>query len=261
MLFSTWSRKGLSLRVYVINLDRTPERFSAFMATNRHLSEVSRYAAVDGRQLDLAKLVARGLVADDVLTSYSRNALGCTLSHVGLWAAAIESDRALTVAEDDAIFNRHFERVADAALRELPPDWDIVLWGFNFDGFMSFEMLPGISYCLGQFDQQGLRAGIGGFQQLALAPRLFRLRWAFGTVCYSISPKGARQLRSSLCPLRPMIASIPEGGRANPGGTHFKTVGPDNAMNTVYSRLNAFVSVPPLVVSKNETATSTVQNA
>lgn len=251
----------LSLRVHVINLDRTPDRFSAFTATNRHLSEVSRFPAVDGRQLDLADLAARDLVASDALTTYSKNALGCTLSHVGLWTAAIESDRALTVAEDDAVFNQDFERVAEAAMRELPPDWDIVLWGFNFDGFMSFEMLPDISYCLGQFDQQGLRAGVAAFQQLVLAPRLFRLRWAFGTVCYSVSPKGARQLRSELCPLRPMIATVPEGSRANPGGTHFRTVGPDNAMNTLYRRLNAFVSVPPLVVSRNETATSTVQNA
>jgi glycosyl transferase, family 25 len=261
MLFSTRPRKVLALRVHVINLDRTPERFAAFTATNRHLSDVSRCAAVDGRHLDIASLVARGLVADDVLSTYSKNGLGCTLSHVGLWTTAIESDRALTVAEDDAIFNRDFEADAERAMRELPPDWDIVLWGFNFDGFMSFDMLPGVSYCLSQFDQQGLRAGVAAFQQLALSPRLFRLRWAFGTVCYSISPRGARLFRSGLCPLRPMIATLPEGGRAKPGATHFKTVGPDNAMNTLYHRLNAFVSMPPLVVSKNETTTSTVQNA
>ena len=58
-----------------------------------------------------------------------------------------------------------------------------------------------------------------------------------------------------------MIATVPEGRRASPGGTHFKTIGPDHAMNTLYPRLNAFVSMPPLVVSRNETATSTVQNA
>ncbi len=249
------------MRVHVISLDRTPERFSAFTTVNRHLSEVSRHSAVDGRSLDMAALVARGVVATDVLTTYSNNALGCTLSHVSLWTLAAETDRTLTVAEDDAIFNRDFDRVAGALTRELPPDWDIVLWGFNFDGFMSFEMLPGVSYCLGQFDQQGLRAGIATFQQLALSPRLFRLRWAFGTICYSISPKGARLFRNGLCPLRPMISVIPEGSRAIPGGTHFRSVGPDNAMSSLYPRLNAFVSVPPLVVSKNETANSTVQNA
>lgn len=248
------------MRVHVISLDRTPERFSAFTTANRHLSEVSRFSAVDGRSLDMAALVTRGIVANDALTTYSSNALGCTLSHVGLWTLAIETDRVLTVAEDDAIFNRDFVHVADALLREAPLDWDIVLWGFNFDGFMSFEMLPGASYCLGQFDQQGLRAGIATFQELALSPRLFRLRWAFGTICYSISPKGAKLLRNGLCPLRPMIATIPEGERARPGGTHFRSVGPDNAMCTLYPRLNAFVSMPPLVVSRNETANSTVQN-
>lgn len=261
MLFSTGPRKVLTLRVHVISLDRTPERFSAFSAINQHLSDVSRYPAVDGRQLDLGTLVARGLVSSDALATYSRNGLGCTLSHVSLWSAAIEADRPLTVAEDDGIFNHDFDAITEAAIRELPTDWDIVLWGFNFDAFMSFDMLPGVSYCLGQFDQQGVRQGIATFQQLKLSPRLFRLRWAFGTICYSISPKGARLLRTELCPIRPLIAAIPEGGRAVPGGTHFRSVGPDNAMNSLYPRLNAFVSMPPLVVSKNETTTSTVQNA
>lgn len=249
------------MRVHVISLDRTPERFSAFTTVNRHLTEVTRYSAVDGRHLDLAGLVARGIIANDVLTTYSASALGCTLSHVGLWTVAIETGRTVTVAEDDAIFHRDFDGLAESAMRELPPDWDIVLWGFNFDGFLSFEMLPGVSYCLGQFDQQGMRAGVATFQRLALSPRLFRLRWAFGTVCYSISPKGARLFRSGLCPLRPMVSVIPEGGRASPGGTHFKSVGPDNAMCSLYPRLNAFVSMPPLVVSKNEPTNSTVQHA
>jgi GR25 family glycosyltransferase involved in LPS biosynthesis len=249
------------LRVHVINLDRTPERFDAFTTVNRHLSDVNRFSAVDGRQLDMAGLVARSVVASDVLATYSPSALGCTLSHVGLWTVAIETDRTLTVAEDDAIFHADFERLAQSAMRELPEDWDIVLWGFNFDGFMSFEMLPGVSYCLGQFDQAGMRAGTAAFQRLALSPRLFKLRWAFGTVCYTISAKGARQFKSGLCPLRPMISVIPEGGRARPGGTHFRSVGPDNAMCSLYPRLNAFVSMPPLVVSKNEPTHSTVQHA
>ena len=249
------------MRVHVISLDRTPERFSAFTAVNRHLAEATRLSAVDGRQLDMAGLVARGLVARDVLTAYSPSALGCALSHVGLWTAAMETGRSLTVAEDDAIFHGDFDRLAESAMRELPADWDIVLWGFNFDRFMSFEMLPGVSYCVGQFDQPGMQAGTGTFQRLALSPRLFKLRWAFGTVCYSISPKGARLFGTGLCPLRPIISVVPEGRHAPPGTTHFRSVGLDNAMCSLYPRLNAFVSMPPLVVSKNESTNSTVQHA
>ena len=249
------------MRVHVISLDRTPERFDAFTTVNRHLSDVNRFPAVDGRQLDMAGLVARRVVASDVLTTYSPSALGCALSHLGLWTVANETGRTLTVAEDDAILHGDFDRLAESAMRELPVDWDIVLWGFNFDGFMSFEMLPGVSYCLGQFDQPGMRAGTVTFQRLALSPRLFKLRWAFGTVCYSISAKGAHQLKSGLCPFRPLVSVVPEGGRASPGGTHFRSVGLDNAMCSLYPRLNAFVSVPPLAVSKNEPTNSTVQHA
>jgi glycosyl transferase family 25 len=240
------------LRVHVINLDRVPARFSEFAAVNPRLSDVSRYSAVDGQRLDIAALASRGLVVSDVLATYSTSTLGNALSHVGLWNAAIKSGTVLTVAEDDAIFNFGFDQAAGRVMGALAPDWDIVLWGFNFDGFISFEMLPGVSYCLGQFDQQSLRAGVAVFQRQAIAPQAFKLRWAFGTMAYSISPRGAQLFRDGLCPLRPIVASIPEGSRAVPGGAYFRSVGIDNAMSSLYPRLNAFVSFPPLVVSKNE---------
>ncbi len=238
--------------MHVINLDRVPARFDAFRAVNPHLSDVSRYSAVDGPRLDIASLASRGLVTSNVLETYATSALGNALSHLALWNAAIESGTVLTVAEDDAVFNVDFERAAGRIMGALAPDWDIVLWGFNFDAFISFEMLPGVSYCLGQFDQQSLRAGLAAFQRQAIAPQAFKLRWAFGTMSYSISPRGARLFRDGLCPLRPMVANIPEGSRAAPGGAYFKSVGIDNAMSSLYPRLNAFVSFPPLVVSKNE---------
>jgi hypothetical protein len=37
-----------------------------------------------------------------------------------------------------------------------------------------------------------------------------------------------------------------------PGGLHYRVLSIDGALNSVYRDINAFVSFPPLVVTKNE---------
>jgi len=150
-------------------------------------------------------------------------------------------------------------RIGNFLIKTLPADWDLIMWGYNFDLFMCFEMLPGVSSCLGQFEQDRMRAGVGAFQQQPITPQAFRLIWAFGALCYSVSPKGAQSLKDKCLPLRPMIIDIPEAARAYPYSTKYRTVGLDNSMCAVYRQLSAFVCFPPLVISKNEGAKSTIQ--
>jgi glycosyl transferase family 25 len=249
------------LHVHVINLDRNPDRLAEFRSVNRHLTGLSRAVAFDGTKLDLAELARQRLISTDIRHPdyYSVGGVGLAMSHIALWDLAIKTGTVLTVAEDDAIFHARFDACAPDVIKTLPADWDVILWGFNFDLFMCFEMLPGVSSCLGQFEQDRMRNATGTFQQQAIAPRAFPLIWAFGTLCYSVSSKGARALKDKCLPLRPTIVDIPEAARAYPYSTKYRTVGLDNSMCAVYRQLNAFVCFPPLVVSKNEGAKSTVQ--
>lgn len=249
------------MRVHVINLDRSAERLAEFTRVNAHLSQVTRFAAVDGPRLDLATLARHGLVSDDVLANFTMGSLGCALSHAALWDSAIRSGEALTVCEDDAIFNRYFERCAAEIMASLPVDWDIVVWAWNFDLFTYFELLPGVSGCLAQFDQDRMRTAAGDFQDLALSPRAFRLIWSFGTPCYTVSAKGARQLKSRLLPFRPLTLACPEGIRAPPQMPYYRVLSIDGALNSVYRELSAFVCFPPLAITKNEHAASTIQGS
>jgi hypothetical protein len=123
---------------------------------------------------------------------------------------------------------------------------------------MSFEMLPGVSYCLVQFDQERLRPNVEKFQNQAIDPRVFRLTWAFGICCYSVSPKGARALQEKCLPLRPSTAAFPPATRVQLLTGHFRNVGIDSAMNNAWADLNAYVCFPPLIVSKNEAEKSTI---
>ena len=98
-------------------------------------------------QAVLLALARKGLVSADILKTYTMGAVGLALSHFNLWDSAIASGEMVTIAEDDAIFNRNFDSLAEAVIKTLPADWNMIVWGFNFDLFLCFDILPGVSTC------------------------------------------------------------------------------------------------------------------
>lgn len=243
---------GAPLDIRLINLDGSTDRLAAFQAANGHvMPHVTRFSAVDGKNVERAALVERGTIASDL--GYNAGALGNALSHIALWDVAIREGRSLTICEDDAIFNCSFCADAESVLRELPADWHLMRWGWNFDGILWFDMIPGVSSCIGWFEQDTLRKGIDAFQSAPLRSRAYRFYQAFGTVCYSVSPAGARLLRQRCLPLKNTNVYIP-GLRASVPNSWL-----DIALNDVYRHLSCFVSFPPLVATKNDHDASTVR--
>jgi GR25 family glycosyltransferase involved in LPS biosynthesis len=247
--------------IQLINLDRSPERLRQFTEVNRHLSHVERFPAIDGGQQDIAALIRNGTIEEPALERYTAGNLGLALTQLALWEKAIAAGEVLTVCEDDAIFHRHFERQAPELIARLPADWDIVLWGWNFDAPMMLDL--GISFCVVFGEEQHLRQNAEAFQDAPAEPYPMRLLSAFGTFCYSVSAKGARALRDFCLPIRPMELRLlwPEPGNKvllRPAGRLLNR-GIDVMMAIAYPDLRAFVSVPPLVVSKNEHFRSATQ--
>jgi GR25 family glycosyltransferase involved in LPS biosynthesis len=242
------------LDIHVINLERSKDRMAAFRNTNGGLKlNFLRFPALEGKNVDRGPLVERGMITADL--GYGDGALGNALSHLSLWDLAIEKNQTLTVCEDDAIFNRGFGPAAESLLQALPPDWHVILWGWNFDSITLFDMIPGVSPCLGLFDQDRMRMGIEAFQSARLMPQPFRLFNTFGIVCYSVSPLGARTLKQHCLPLRNIEIFIPGLGRA------VINKGLDVMLNDVYRRVSAYVSFPPLIITRNFHSSSTVQPA
>lgn len=239
------------MNIHVINLDRSPERLTQFKARNARIPGIQRFSAADGSTVDREALVQAHTIAPGL--AYSAGAIGCALSHLCFWNAAAAENRMFTVCEDDAIFNRRFPDLAPRLIAELPGDWDLVLWGWNMDSILMFDLMPGISPCLARFDQEQMRGAVEDFQTRALAPRPFPLLRAFGIPCYSVSPAGARKLLREALPLRPFTLDFPTVGKALPND------GIDIVMNSLYPKLKAYVSLPPLVITRNEFAFSTVQ--
>jgi glycosyl transferase, family 25 len=86
-----------------------------------------------------------------------------------------------------------------------------------------------------------------------VTPQAFRLTRALGIPCYSVSPKGARALKAACLPLARIKVHFPGLNR------HLPNFGIDVMMNNAYPQISAFVSFPPLVITRNEIRKSTVQ--
>ena len=171
-----------------------------------------------------------------------------------MWDKAIQTGEALTVCEDDAILHTDFAAHTARQLRELPEDWDIMLWGWNFNAALDFELLPGVSPCPVLFDEASLRAALSRFQDLPISPQPFRLRQALGLPCYSVSPKGAQALREFCVPIRPMQLRLP-------GGRRLRNVGIDCMTAGLYPNIFAFVSFPPVSITRNQPGRRSVRNS
>jgi glycosyl transferase, family 25 len=119
------------MEMFVINLERSPERMQRFLQVNSHLPHVTRFSAVDGKTVKHATLIDQRIFAEPIFCGDGN--VGVTLSNRQLWSIAAAKSEYITIFEDDAIIHKNFAALAPAMIAELPNDWDIVLWGWNFD--------------------------------------------------------------------------------------------------------------------------------
>jgi len=239
-----------ALNMFVINLDHTPERMREFQQINAHLPNVTRFPAIDGKSVGHKTLIERGIFAPPIF--YKDGSVGNTLSHRELWMMAAERGEIITAFEDDAIIHKDFETLAPAMIAKLRPDWDMVVWGWNFDAALSFDLFPSVP-CLAHFSQADMRNQWEAIQKDAIQPSLHRHHYAFGTIAYSVSPAGAKRIAALAFPIRPFLHQLP---RHN---IEVENLTVDCVLSTLFDRLNVYVCIPPLVLTKNDHAASTVQ--
>jgi GR25 family glycosyltransferase involved in LPS biosynthesis len=233
----------------VISLDRTPERFAEFRAHNPHLPEIARVSGVDGSALDRARLVAEGLVHPDSI--YTPGAIGNALSHMAQWRAAIVAEAPLTVLEDDAVLCANFAAESARIIATLGTNWDYILWGYNFDSLLTYDMVPGLTPCTALFDQAKMRRALPVFHQRRMQTAAFRLNRALGTPAYTVTPRGAKKLLAFCRPIRPLTVEFPLIGRR----PNFSI---DFMLNGLYTGIAAYVAVPALALTANEKTKSTI---
>lgn len=230
------------MKIQVISLKRAQDRRDLFAKINSHI-DYEFFDAFDGEALPDTVIFNEALFKKGI--NYSRGAYGCALSHLYFWEKAIDENRSLTIVEDDAIFRKDFYEKQNILLNSIPKDWDIVLWGWNFDSILSLDLLPGLSSGVVTLDQKQMVSSIDNFMNLTNAPSLLSLDKCLGTPAYTISSKGARKYKSSCFPLKPYYVWFPLLN-------NIPNTGIDISMNKIYSTTKSYISFGPLVLTKNE---------
>lgn len=236
---------------WLITLARTPERLEAFQRDNPTVADLRIFEAVDGQMLDREVLIEQKIL--DPALKYSVGALGCAMSHLTIWTNALQEGRGCTIFEDDAIISENFEEQSNKLFGTIPEDWDLVLWGYNTDAYLTFRNAEIGFFCTSRFDHENLLKHQADFRKKSGEAILFGLLRAHGLIGYSISPSGISKMLSHVLPLRPMQTFYP-GLEKNKDNT-----GIDDMMAACYDKLHAWVALPPLVLAKNDVANSTVQ--
>jgi GR25 family glycosyltransferase involved in LPS biosynthesis len=236
--------------VKVISLTRSVERRERFSQANAHVA-FTFFDAIDGAQLyhelnHTPDLFEPGL-------RYNAGAMGCATSHLMLWQEAASGETPFTIVEDDAVLRHDFHEQSANILASLDPEWDMVVWGWNFDSILSLNIMPDVSPAVVLFDQQKMRGANGAFQQMSGTPAVLRLDKCFGTPAYSISPRGARKFLLNCLPLKNFEVFFPVLNRALPNN------GIDIAMNRIYSQTVTYCSLPPLAITNNDHGESLIQ--
>jgi GR25 family glycosyltransferase involved in LPS biosynthesis len=225
-------------QIHVINLDTSVDRFKQFQERNSHLDGVLRFSGVDGRAVDKQKLIADGIITDDL--PYLPGSLGCSLSHISLWQKSVTQNKVITIFEDDVICVRGFRERAEA-VSKIKGHWDIIIWGFDYTPkFLWVDF--GFSKAKLEFYDRRWPDGGSEFQSANFSSIPIKIAHSFGLFGYSVSPKGARTLLEYCLPLRKRVIPFPGTGVV------IKDICVDCTMCGVYPSMEAFACFPPLVL-------------
>jgi glycosyl transferase, family 25 len=232
------------MNYYVINLDRTPERLTEFIDNNKNFS-FERVSAVDGRLINREQLVQLNIITKEISDRYTDGAIGVALSHKLLWEECIRKNTPITVFEDDAVINHNLVAIC-SELENNPSSFDMVYWGCNHEQGFSVELLPKIETQI-HLSTDDISKYIGESISHNYPVKLYRCLFAIGLVAYTVSPEGAQKLLDSCFPLRDYEYKP------------YLNFGIDHAVLEEIPFMNTFISIPPLVLTKNDVSMSTVQ--
>jgi GR25 family glycosyltransferase involved in LPS biosynthesis len=239
-------------RVIGITVQRNQLRRDIFEAKHPDLS-FEWYQGVDGAQIDRVALIQEGVLERDC--SWSDNSIANALSHFHLWVESAERNQTILIFEDDAVFSQDFEKNLSSLISETPDGFDLLYLGFNWDSLVFIELFDSLAGIVKlTFSEAKLKANFDSVRQFTLRPVGLRLRAAFGTCGYLVTPEGARKLIQSTVPLSDRII--------NPPGVpwRMKAFTMDSLLNEIFYKTQSYVSFPPLVYVENNREASTIWN-
>jgi GR25 family glycosyltransferase involved in LPS biosynthesis len=231
---------------YVISLESTPLRLNEFQKNNNFL-KFEHFKAVNGKELNKVQLIESHLLSSDCI--YNDGALGCAFSHIQLWNMCIQLNKPINVLEDDAIVHPNFNSAVNQAVNVF--GFGMVTWGWNFDSEMIIWLNKNLGLTTIRSDQSDMICHIDGFLNSDINPHFFDLFSAYGSVAYTITPHVASILLKNNLPLGNRKLLVPRLG-------YLDNYGIDMALSVDYAEVNSKVSIPPMVLTKNDKTNNTI---
>ena len=231
----------------VISMDTNTNRFRAFASNNKHL-EYQVFQAISGKHISKEDRVAGGLVTAKLveLGEDTDFRVGCAVSHWSLWQEAIRTNSGILIMEDDAMTHPQIWSQVEA-LPDLEQT-DIVLFACNMNSILSVTSPEGFrmaSICDPKSPHPDWIADTLARTDVEDV-RYWKLSRGFGTCCYFVTPKGARQLTEMMFPLTTENVFVPLLPDPLMGCTL------DFRMNALYDDMNAYISMPFLAYTPHD---------
>jgi GR25 family glycosyltransferase involved in LPS biosynthesis len=118
---------GISLKSFVINLERRPDRWEKFKTQSGHFD---RFHAVDGDLLVPTEQLQRIFDGNDY--NMRPGLVGCAMSHIFLYTNLVEDDvSAYLIVEDDVQLTKNFFEKVQDILSETKNNFDICMLGHH----------------------------------------------------------------------------------------------------------------------------------
>jgi len=132
---------------FIINMEKSVDRLQHTMkeVVKAGFKNVEVFRAVDASDNEILKTAWKNhgnpkfKENDDKFIKYPGQQ-GCTLSHLNLWKHIIDNNIPVcTVFEDDIIFHKHWNRLAEEYMKVTPKDFDILYIGSDIADWLEFS--------------------------------------------------------------------------------------------------------------------------
>jgi len=241
----------MTIPKFVITLERQIERNQEFALNNPDLTNLQFFQSYDGSKADFLDDWARPKVAENL--NWTPGATGCGLAHMKLWEMCIELDTPILILENDAKLVTNFDTHLEEVATKLPQDWDIIYFGSNWDAFTFVDLFKEeFGTVKLEFNQTLLSVFFEGTNFNFADPTFFKVRVTYGTHCYLLSPKGARELASRVSILENRFFEVPRTDLYLTPDTL------DGLLNEHYKDLNCYMTLPQMSFVKNDKNVSSI---
>ena len=247
-------RSALSLKNFVLNLDRRADKYERFLRQNGACEiAFERFSASDGSRMSDADVMALRLVAPGA--RFTSGAVGCAASHSRIWKSVVEHGVPALVFEDDVTI-RHDINERLATLLPALGNWDYVALGYNTDAVLEVEPAPGMKSVITSLPKWPDEKAEALFQGSKTQVAALRLYTCFGTSGYAVSPAGARKLLQLCFPIDNRSYARTLFGQT----VDVQVTGIDHMLNCVHHGIEAYACFAPLVLPHNDHANSTTRS-